>query len=211
MLANQVYARMAYFDSISPKWEGLQTLDLGCAGGYMAEELANRKARVIGIDPWAKVLKIAYEHALGSKLDIAYLAGVGEFLPLADNSIDRAICVDVIEHVQDLPVVLGEIYRVLRPGGMLFFDTVNRNWLSKLVVITIAEKVLHLLPCGTHDYGKFCSPKELGYQLEHIGFKVGPIHGMLPALGLNKYFDLALGRLSASKVMYWGYAVKATS
>jgi 2-polyprenyl-6-hydroxyphenyl methylase / 3-demethylubiquinone-9 3-methyltransferase len=121
MLANQVRARMLYFERIAPRWEGLHTLDLGCGGGFMSEALASRGARVVGIDPWITVLRVARTHSQTSKLDIQYVASAGESRPLDDNCMDRVVCVDVLEHVPDLRKVLAEIYRVLRPGGHILF------------------------------------------------------------------------------------------
>lgn len=208
MLSNQVHVRMAYFDRIDSRWEGLEALDLGCAGGYMAEVLARRGARVVGIDPWIAVLEVARQHACQSGLDIHYLAGVGESLPLHDNSVDRVVCVDVLEHVHNLAKVLAEVRRVLRPGGMLFFDTVNRTWLSPLLVVTMAENVLRMLPRGTHDPGMFIRPDQLRSQLERLGFQVPPMVGMGPALGINRRLDSLFGKIPFTGVMYAGYAVR---
>ena len=209
MLANQVHVRMACFDRIDSRWEGLETLDLGCAGGYMAEVLARRGARVVGIDPWMAALKVACNHAWESGLeDIHYLAGVGESLPLRDNSVDRVVCVDVLEHVNDLAKVLAEVRRVLRPGGMLFFDTVNRTWLSPLLVVTMAENVLRMLPRGTHDPSMFIRPDQLRSQLESLGFQVSPMVGMGPALGINRRLDSLFGKIPFTGVMYAGHALR---
>jgi len=207
MLANQARIRMKYLDRIDPNWEGLETLDLGCAGGFMAETLARRGAQVTGIDPWAAVLKTAAGHAQQSSLDVRYLAGAGESLPLDDGSMDRVVCVDTLEHVSNVAAVLAEIRRVLCPGGILFFDTVNRNWLSRLLVVPMAEVVLRLLPPGTHDPGKFIRPAELRAQLEGLGFRVAPMVGMRPALGLGR-LDTVLGLLPTTAVMYAGHAVR---
>ena len=208
MLANQAHARMAHFDRVTQDWNGLETLDLGCAGGFMAEVLARRGARVVGIDPWTRVLEVACEHGRESGLDVRYVAGVGESLPLDDNSMDRVVCVDTLEHVQDMPRVLAEVRRVLRLGGIFFFDTVNRNWLSRLVVVTMAEDVLRLLPPGTHDPNTFIRPDELRAQLQGLGFQVAPMVGMRPALGINRRLDSVLGLLPSTAVMYGGHAIR---
>jgi 2-polyprenyl-6-hydroxyphenyl methylase/3-demethylubiquinone-9 3-methyltransferase len=207
MLANQVRARMAYFDRIAPGWEGLDTLDLGCGGGFMAEALAGRGARVVGIDPWNTVLRVARKHAQVSKLDIRYVAGAGESLPLDDNCMDRVVGVDVLEHVLDLPGVLAEIHRVLRPGGMFFFDTVNRTWAARLLAVKLLEDVTRIMPRGVHDPNKFIRPSELKAELEKLGFRVARMTGMGP-VGINRRLEPLFGLLPSTAIMYLGHASK---
>ena len=84
---------------------------------------------------------------------------------MADASMDYVVCVDVIEHVVDLDQVIGEARRVLRPGGMFLFDTINRTWLAILVVVFFSERIFRILPAGTHDPAKFIKPKELAAKL----------------------------------------------
>lgn len=211
MLANQVHARIAYFERIAPKWEGVSTLDLGCGGGFMAEALARKGAQVIGIDPWITVLRVARTHSLiprpDIRLDIQYIAGAGESLPLAANCVERVISVDVLEHVIDLRGVLAEIYRVLRPGGLFFFDTVNRTWASRLLAVHLLEDVLRIMPKGMHDSCKFIRPSELRTELEALGFKVAPMTGMGP-VRFNRRLEPVFGLLPFTSIMYLGYAVK---
>ncbi|UCC59287.1 MAG: 3-demethylubiquinone-9 3-O-methyltransferase [Dehalococcoidia bacterium] len=207
MLANQVHARIAYFERVAPEWEGVSTLDLGCGGGFMAEALASRGARVTGIDPWIAVLRIARVHSRTQKLDIQYIGGAGESLPLSDNCFDRVVSVDVLEHVLDLRGVLAEIYRVLRPGGLFFFDTVNRTWASRLLAVNLLEDVLRIMPKGMHDPAKFIRPNELRTELEALGFQVAPMVGMGP-VRLNHRLEPVFGLLPFKSIMYLGYAVK---
>ena len=207
MLSNQVRARMIYFDRIDRRWEGLNTLDLGCGGGYMAEALASRGAHVIAIDPWISVLEIARKHAEKSKLDILYLAGAGESLPFENNSIDRVVSVDVLEHVIDLKTVLSEIHRVLLPGGIFFFDTINRTWFSRMLVVSLLEDVLRILPRGTHEPDKFIRPVELKAELESLGFRVAPMVGMGP-VRFNHCLEPVFGLLPSTAIMYLGHAIK---
>jgi 2-polyprenyl-6-hydroxyphenyl methylase/3-demethylubiquinone-9 3-methyltransferase len=135
-LANLVPARLRYFDRIIPHWRDLDVLDVGCAGGFLTEALARRGARVSGIDPAGEVVAAAREHAAGEGLAVDYVVGGGEALPWQDASFDVVTCVDVLEHVRDLDEVLGEVARVLRPDGWFLFDTINRNLLSRLLVIS---------------------------------------------------------------------------
>jgi len=207
MLANQVRARMLYFERIAPRWEGLDTLDLGCGGGFMSEALASRGARVVGIDPWIMVLRVARTHSQTSKLDIQYVASAGESLPLDDNCMDRVVCVDVLEHVPDLRKVLAEIYRVLRPGGIFFFDTVNRTWLARILVVTLLEDIIRIMPRGLHDPNKFIRPRELKEELSALGFRVAPMVGMGP-VRINHSLEPVFGLLPSTAIMYLGHAFK---
>ena len=159
-LKNMVPARLAWFDQ-HISWPGKRILDLGAAGGFMAEEIARRGADVTGIDPASEAIAAARAHAEQGGLGIRYDVGVGEALPYEHGAFDAVVCVDVLEHVSDLQQVLNEVERVLTPGGIFLFDTINRNPLARLATITIAEDVLRLLPKGTHDPQMFIKPAEL--------------------------------------------------
>ena len=204
VLQNLVPARLEYFDK-AIDWRGKTVLDLGCGGGFMSEALARRGAKVTGIDPAAPAIAIAQRHAAEGNLAIRYLVASGERLPLPDQSIDHVVCVDVLEHVGDLGRVLDEIRRVLRPGGMLAFDTINRTFLARLVIVTLGERVIQLLPRGTHDPAMFIKPGELRGLLEARGFVDCTLAGLGP-VGLNRGFDLIFGRLPFLGVQYMGYA-----
>lgn len=205
-LKNMVPGRLSYFDHFID-WRGQAVLDLGCAGGFMAEALAERGATVTGIDPAADAIAAAQAHAVQTGHSIRYDVGIGEALPYPDGSFDAVVCVDVLEHVTDLQKVLDETARVLKPGGLFLFDTINRNLLSRLAVITMAEDVLGLLPKGTHDPAMFIKPKELKAGLETAGFEVGKLTGLGPR-GINKRFDLTFGRLPGTAIIYMGTARK---
>ena len=208
LLVNQVPARLEYFDRIAPDWKDVEVLDLGCGGGYMAEALARRGARVTGVDPSLASLEAAKKHAQSQGLDIIYRAGVGEAIPLETNAIDRVVCVDVLEHVQDVEKVLIDVHRVLRPQGIFFFDTVNRNWLSRFIIITLAENVVKALPRGAHDAAKFIRPIELQRQLERNGFSVdrGTFTGM-KAVNRRGSQDLVFELTPLTWTLYIGYAI----
>ncbi|MBN1615320.1 MAG: 3-demethylubiquinone-9 3-O-methyltransferase [Deltaproteobacteria bacterium] len=207
MLANQVQARLSYFDRIDPRWEGVTVLDLGCGGGFMAEALARRGARVLGVDPSMPSLAAARRHAEKSALDIRYIGGIGEAVPLLDRSVDRVVCVDVLEHVRDIGRVIREVRRVLRPGGLFLFDTINRNWLSRLAAVTIVEDVLCIIPKGTHDPEKFIKPSEMRAYLRDGGFQQVPaaFTGMGP-VGIDRRADFVFGLLPVTWIMYLGHA-----
>ena len=182
-------------------------LDLGCAGGFMSEAMAQSGAKVTGIDPAAEAIEAARRHARDSCLHIAYDVGVGEALPYDAASFDAVVCVDVLEHVSDLGMVLAQVARVLRPGGLFLFDTINRNLLARLVTITLAENVLHLLPRGTHDPAMFIKPPELQNALQGAGLLPGPTMGLGPC-GLNRRLDLIFGPLPLTTIIYMGLARK---
>ena len=138
----------------------------------MSEAIAAKGARVTGIDPAHEAIRAARTHADGSDLAVRYDVGVGEALPYLEASYDAVVCVDVLEHIQDLEQVISEIARVLKPAGMFLFDTINRNWLARLATITIAEDILGLLPRGTHDWRRFVTPAELEAMLADSGLTV---------------------------------------
>lgn len=205
-LKNLVPGRLAWFDR-KIDWAGKTVLDLGCAGGFMAEALAQRGADVTGIDPAAGAIEAARAHAREGGMRISYDVGMGEALPYDSASFDAVVCVDVLEHVADLDKVLSEVERTFHPGGMFLFDTINRNPLARLATITIAEDVLGLLPPGTHDPAMFIKPLELRAALQGAGLVPGPITGLGPR-GINRRFDLTFGPLHLTAILYMGIAHK---
>lgn len=206
-LKNMVPGRLKWFDQ-KIDWQGKTVLDLGCAGGFMAEALAQRGAEVTGIDPAAEAIEAARQHAAQGGLDIRYDVGVAEDMPYANGAFDAVICVDVLEHVQDLGQALQEVSRVLKPGGLFLYDTINRNWVARLATITVAEDVLGLLPKGTHDPEMFIKPNELRGGLEVARLDPGPQTGLGPT-GLNRRGDFTFGPLPLKTVIYMGTARKA--
>lgn len=215
-LANMAPARMRFFDKIvagsaggseagAGGWKGARVLDLGCAGGFMAEDIAKRGAIVSGVDPAAAAIASASRHARESGLEIDYRVGVGEALPYEDASFDHAVCVDVLEHVEDLGKVLDEVRRVLKPGGFFLFDTINRNPIASFVVVTAGESILGLLPKGTHDPAMFIKPSELSAALGQRGFSMGRLKGLGPA-GMNRRLDFTFAILPSTMIIYIGSA-----
>ncbi len=205
-LKNLVPGRLKWFDR-HIDWQGKDVLDLGCAGGFMAEAMAARGANVTGIDPAAEAIAAARAHADTSGLRITYDVGMGEALPYPDAGFDAVVCVDVLEHVADLHKVLSEVARTLRPGGLFLFDTINRNPLARLATIAVAEDLLRLLPRGTHDPAMFIKPRDLRRVMQGAGLVPGPITGLGPR-GLNRRLDLTFGPLPLTAVLYMGTARK---
>ena len=140
LLHNLVPARLKYFDNIIDSWRDKTVLDLGCGGGFMSEALANKGAKVIGVDPSEAAIAVAQDHAKGQGLAINYKVATGENIPLPDQSVDCVVCVDVLEHVAQLDRVLDEVHRVLRPGGMFLFDTINRTRSRHSLSFTSAKR-----------------------------------------------------------------------
>lgn len=205
-LKNLVPGRLKWFDR-HIDWSGKRVLDLGCAGGFMAEALAKKGAHVTGIDPAAQAIAAARAHADASGLSIAYDVGVGERLPYTDARFDAVVCVDVLEHVEDLQQVIAEITRVLTPGGLFLYDTINRNLVARLATITMAEDVLRLLPKGTHDPDMFIRPAELAKAMQGAGLTFGPTTGLGPR-GINRQGDFTFGPIPLRTVIYMGIARK---
>ena len=205
-LKNLVPGRLSWMDR-QIDWRGKQVLDLGCAGGFMAEALADRGAIVTGLDPAGEAIAAARAHAAQTGRAIRYDVGVGEALPYPDTTFDAVVCVDVLEHVQDLSRVMAEVTRVLRPDGLFLFDTINRNPLARLATITLAEDILRLLPKGTHDPDMFIKPRELRAAMTQAGLVPGPFTGLGPR-GVTLRGDLTFGRLPLTAILYMGTARK---
>lgn len=199
--------RLRYFQRLIADWHGKTVLDLGCGGGFMSEALAKRGASVVGVDPCAAAIAAAREHAAAGGLPIRYEVGVAEAIPLPDSAVDVVVCVDVLEHVGDLPKCCQEIGRVLRPGGMLLFDTINRTWLARVIVVRFGEDFLGIVPRGTHDPALFIPPARLRSLLTAGGLECGRWSGFGP-VGFDWRGNVKFGRWPVRTVMYIGAAVK---
>ena len=205
-LRDMVPGRMRHFDRIVENWSDLRVLDLGCGGGFMSEALAQRGAQVTGIDPAALAIDAARRHAATQNFPIRYDVGIGESLPYGDGEFDAVLCVDVLEHVEDLRRVLSEVRRVLRPGGTFLFDTINRNWLASFTLVSIAENLLGLLPKGTHNPAMFIRPVELRATLSKAGLNPKKFSGIGPRW-INAQGRLSFGWLPTTAVIYVGHAI----
>ena len=206
-----------------------RALDVGCGGGLLTEEIAAMGFAVAGVDPSEKSLAVARDHAAESGLVIDYRPGAGNDLPFENGSFDAAFCCDVLEHVSDWDAVVAEISRVLRSGGVLFFDTINRTFASKLRSIKIAQewKWTRFAPRDTHVWEMFITPQELDASLKRHGLSSGPIVGTAekgnPIEALRLIRRYSTGRITAAEFgrgigmtegpvtsgSYMGYAVKA--
>ena len=139
-----------------------RVLDIGCGGGILAEALAHHGAAVTAIDKAEASLSVARLHLLESQLDISYLDSTAEeFAEAQPAQFDVVTCLEMLEHVPDPSSVVAACQRLVKPGGLVFFSTINRNPKSYLFAIIGAEYLLNLLPRGTHDYAKLIKPSEL--------------------------------------------------
>lgn len=177
-------ARFAYFQSVLERRGvdpvGLRILDLGSGGGYLAESFAEVGATVIGIDQALNSVSVAAAHAGLENLAVGYSVGTGEWLPFADATFDVIACCDVFEHLYDLYAVLYESSRVLKPGGIYFYDTINRTLQSWLVMVQLAQEfpLTRIMPKGLHDWKMFIKPHELERHLAAAGIRSHQVIGL---------------------------------
>ncbi len=170
--------RLDWIDGLAPL-AGKSALDIGCGGGILAEAMARRGARVTGIDLSEKALKVAQLHLLESKIAVAYEAISAEDLAArSPGAYDVVTCMELLEHVPDPASLVRACARLARPGGHVFFSTINRNLKAYLLAVIGAEYVLKLLPKGTHDYARFVKPSELARHCRDSGLAVREIKGM---------------------------------
>lgn len=199
--------RFAYFDRyVEGGWEGKRVLDVGCGGGYTAEFLAQRGAVMSGLDPSGKLIAVADRHARQTGKDIDYRIGVSERLPFDDAEFDIVTCVDVLEHVESPAQAVSEVRRVLKPGGLFLFDTINRTLRSRLMMIWLPERILGIVPRGAHDWSDFVKPAEmLGYLREAGLTPVGRLAG-IAIRGQRKDGSLKLKSTEDLSSLYLGVA-----
>lgn len=142
--------------------KGKRVLDVGCGGGILSESMYFKGADVTGIDLGEKALNVAKLHQLesGAKVNYQYIA-VEQLALEQPASFDVVTCMEMLEHVPDPSAIVAACAKLVKPGGSVFFSTINRNPKAYLLAVVGAEYVLNLLPKGTHDYAKFIKPSEL--------------------------------------------------
>jgi 2-polyprenyl-6-hydroxyphenyl methylase/3-demethylubiquinone-9 3-methyltransferase len=222
------YFQRVLVDTLGIKPAGRQALDIGCGGGLLAEDFARLGFSVTGIDPSWPSIAAARKHAREARLDIDYRQGAGESLPFPDASFDLAYCCDVLEHVEDAGRVVAETARIIKPGGVYCFDTINRTLRSKIFGVKLAQEWTwtNFLPAGLHAWEKFIKPGELTRLLQGRGLEIKEMMGVqargnpFRLWGLLRRYKrglIALDELGAAarfragpdmSIMYMGYAIK---
>jgi 2-polyprenyl-6-hydroxyphenyl methylase/3-demethylubiquinone-9 3-methyltransferase len=168
--------------------ENKNVLDVGCGGGILSESMAQVGATVTAIDMGQAPLNVAKLHALESGVKVDYQQSTAEeFAEKNPQKFDVVTCLEMLEHVPDPHSVIESCYKLVKPGGHVFFSTINRNPKSYLYAIVGAEYLLQLLPKGTHDYNKFISPAELESWARNVGLSVRELTGMSYNLFTKKY------------------------
>src|SRR5690606_39132598 len=152
--------------------EGLRVLDIGSGGGLLCEPLARLGASVVGIDPSERNVEVARVHAAQSGLAIDYRATTAEALAATGEQFNLVLSMEVVEHVDNVPLFLRSTAQLVRQGGLMVLATINRTPRAWALAIVGAEYVLRWLPRGTHEYRKFLTPNEIRVLLERHGLRV---------------------------------------
>jgi 2-polyprenyl-6-hydroxyphenyl methylase/3-demethylubiquinone-9 3-methyltransferase len=170
--------RLEWINAIAPL-RGKVVVDVGCGGGILAESMAKKGATITGIDLSEKALKVADLHSLESGVAVRYELIAAEALAEREPaSFDVVTCMEMLEHVPDPAAIVKACATMVKPGGKVFFSTLNRNPKSYLFAVIGAEYLLRMLPKGTHDYSKFITPAELAQFARNAGLQVDGLKGM---------------------------------
>jgi 2-polyprenyl-6-hydroxyphenyl methylase/3-demethylubiquinone-9 3-methyltransferase len=224
--------RVPYFQRMLAQLQidppGKSALDVGAGGGLLAEEFALMGFRVTGIDPSEQSIEAARAHARQSSLEIDYRVGYGDMLSFPNESFEVAYCCDVLEHIQNWDAVVGEVARILKPGGVFFYDTINRTRFSKIVAIKLMQEwqFTRYAPPNLHVWEMFITPDELNASFARHGLQnreiVGSQPGINPIQVIMAVRQFKAGKISATDLgrrmvlhesnniagSYMGYAVK---
>lgn len=181
--------RLEWINSRVPLTEK-NVIDIGCGGGILAESMAKKGAKVTGIDLSDKALKVADLHGLESGIAVRYKKIAAEQIAYEEAGLyDVVTCMEMLEHVPDPASIIRACFTLVKPGGQVFFSTLNRNAKSYLFAIIGAEYLLQMLPKGTHDYAKFITPAELSQSIRNAGLQVDSMRGM-SYNPINKIYSL---------------------
>ena len=222
------YAKRKLIGELKIDPKATAALDVGCGGGFLTEEIARMGFDTTGVDPSERSVRAASVHARETGLHIRYETGAGESLPFEDRSFGADFCCDVLEHVRDLPMVITEISRVLKPGGVFVYDTFNRTRASFLVAIKVGQvwKPWAFMPPNLHVWRMFIKPREMKSLLRQNGLEWKEHRGLVPGVPIPRLLgylrkrargEWTYGELAAKvgmvesrvrAIMYMGYAVK---
>ena len=170
--------RLEWINSLAPL-AGKEVCDIGCGGGILSESMVRKGAKVTGIDLSEKALKVADLHSLESGVAVRYeMISAEELAAREPGRYDVVTCMEMLEHVPDPAAVVKAAATLVKPGGHVFFSTINRNPKAYLFAVIGAEYILRLLPKGTHDYAKFITPSELAQHTRNAGLDVNKLKGM---------------------------------
>ena len=158
---------------------GKKVIDIGCGGGILSESMARKGAKVTGIDLSQKALKVADLHSLESGVEVRYERIAAEEMAAREaGQYDVVTCMEMLEHVPDPASIVRAAATLVKPGGQVFFSTINRNPKAYLLAVVGAEYLLRMLPRGTHDYAKFLTPAELSAFVRQAGLTVDSLKGL---------------------------------
>ncbi|MDZ4292736.1 MAG: bifunctional 2-polyprenyl-6-hydroxyphenol methylase/3-demethylubiquinol 3-O-methyltransferase UbiG [Hydrogenophaga sp.] len=171
--------RLGWIDGLAGL-SGKRVLDIGCGGGILSDSMARKGANVTGIDLSAKALRVAQLHALeAGTTNVSYQEISAEAMALEQpGEFDVVTCMEMLEHVPDPASVVRACSTLVKPGGWVFFSTLNRNAKAFLFAVLGAEYLLQLLPKGTHEYAKFIRPSELASYCRAAGLELDQTRGM---------------------------------
>ena len=158
--------------------DGLALCEIGCGGGLLTEPMRRLGAEVTGVDPSARNIGIARAHAEKNALKITYLQCAAEDMVERGERFDIVLAMEVIEHVANVDAFIASCAQLVRPGGLMFFSTINRTAKAYALAIVGAEYIMRWLPRGTHDWRKFVKPSELAHPLRRAGFAIEQMTGV---------------------------------
>lgn len=159
-------------------FNGLRVVDVGCGGGILTEALARSGAKAVGVDMAAESIEAARAHALSNSLEVDYQIKTAEELASESDLFDVVTCMEMLEHVPYPESVIRSCAKLVKPGGFVFFSTLNRHPAAFALGIVAAEYLLHWIPKGTHRYETFIKPSELAQQLREESLQVVGIKGI---------------------------------